>query len=234
MIRRMKWLSDVVCDNIGNLYDIGKFIDGKNTGTTDRNIKRNQELVGDEDSAAQKLFLEQFWKEGFASSIFTRRITNPMFIKYSEEEELDGKTVGGFYGFHNDAPIMGKENPVRSDYVMITGINDCSDYDGGGLLVRLGSETYEYRLGKGEAVFFDPNMWHSVKPVTKGERRVCIMWVETLIQDVFIRELLYEYQDLQQFCLDSIDMNHWQPDIDPQAYLNSIKYKLVRQYSNTY
>ena len=44
----MKWLPDVVCDNISNLYDCKEFRDGKATGSPNRFIKRNQELIDDE------------------------------------------------------------------------------------------------------------------------------------------------------------------------------------------
>ena len=68
MIRRMKWLSDVVCDNINNLYDCKEFRDGKATGSPNRFIKRNQELI-DDDGAASKLFQDQWWNSEFAKLI---------------------------------------------------------------------------------------------------------------------------------------------------------------------
>ena len=70
--------------------------------------------------------------------------------------------------------------------------------------------------------------------MTKGERRVCVMWVETLIQNSFIRELLYDYQDLMHYAINSLDESKWEPDIKPDTYFNAIKYKLMREYSSTY
>ena len=228
MIRRMKWLPEAACSHIGNFYDNAEFIDGKNSGTANRKIKRNQEMKGAGEAACIKLFCEQWWKSGFAKQILTKKITTPMFVKYTAEEE-------GHYSFHNDVPVMGtKDNCVRSDYVMVTGINDASEYEGGGLQVRMGSETYEYRLSKGEAVFFDPTLWHAVKPVTKGERKVCVVWIETLIQDPWARELLLEYQDLETYCMNSIDRSKWEPDIDPQSYIQAIKYRIMRKYSSKF
>ena len=232
----MKWLSDVVCDNINNLYDCKEFRDGKATGSPNRFIKRNQELI-DDDGAASKLFQDQWWKSDFAKLIMVRQITVPMFLKYcAEEKDPLNQEVGGFYNWHNDLPIMGKGNvtSLRTDYLMITGINDPSEYEGGDLQVRLGSETYQYRLAKGESLFFDPNLWHKVMPVTSGERRVAVMWIETLVQDEFIRELIYDYDDLITHVLAAIDSEKWKPDIDPTTYMNFVKYKLMRKYSSTY
>lgn len=235
MIRRMTWLPEVICDNISDLYDTAQYLDGKETGSSNRNYKRNVEMSGNNHVASQALFEENWWTSGFAKRIFTKMISQPMFIKYSAEEELDGEKVGGFYAWHNDAPIMGgKQSSLRSDYVMVTGINDQSEYEGGGLQIRLGSETYEYRLSKGEAVFFDPTLWHAVKPVTKGERKVCVVWIETLIQDPWARELLLEYQDLETYCMNSIDRSKWEPDIDPQSYIQAIKYRIMRKYSSKF
>ena len=39
MIRQHKWLSEVICKNINDLYNCGEFLDGKETGTTNREIK---------------------------------------------------------------------------------------------------------------------------------------------------------------------------------------------------
>tara|TARA_B100000427_G_scaffold57737_1_gene45315 strand:+ start:10912 stop:11652 length:741 start_codon:yes stop_codon:yes gene_type:complete len=227
----MKWLDEVVCDHIQNFYEFNEFEDGKASGTADRQIKRNVEMQ-DPDGKCSQLFMDQFWNSLFARAILTRRTTGPMFVKYSSDEE-DG---GGYYDFHNDAPLMGKPGgwSLRTDYLMITAINDESEYEGGDLWIRVGSESYSYRLKKGEALFFDPNHWHSVRPVTKGERRVCVMWVETLIQNAFVRELLYDYQDLTHYAIQALDESKWEPDIKPDTYFNAIKYKLMREYASTF
>ena len=123
---------------------------------------------------------------------------------------------------------------INDDYIMTTALNDGTEYEGGELDIRLGSETYSHKLNKGECILFDPNLWHRGKPVTKGERRVCITWIQTLIQDVFIRELLYDYQDLEFYAMNAIDKDKWMHDVEPATYFNQIRYKLIRQYSSTY
>ncbi len=229
MIRRMMWLETDICDQIQKYFDEGEFVDGKNTGSHDRNIKRTQQLVdkskGTDVQGAVDLWEEHFWRSPLTSAMCVKKTTGPMFVKYSEEEQ-------GHYDFHNDAPIMNRH--LRSDYIMTTALNDGTEYEGGELDIRLGSETYSHKLNKGECILFDPNLWHRVKPVTKGERRVCITWIQTLIQDVFIRELLYDYQDLEFYAMNAIDKDKWMHDVEPATYFNQIRYKLIRQYSSTY
>jgi len=217
------WMDPSICDQIQKYYDEGEFIDGSDSGTTNREIKRTQQLT--DNDAAIELWESYFWKSTFTSALCVKRSSGPMFVKYTEEDE-------GHYDFHNDAPIMNRK--LRTDYVMITAINDPDEYEGGDLQVRFGSETYSYRLKKGECILFDPNLWHKVTPVTKGERRVCVTWVQTLIQDVFIRELLYDFQDLEYYAMNALDTSKWMHDVEPTTYFNQIRYKLIRQYSSTY
>ena len=223
MIRKMMWMDASICDQIQKCYDEGEFIDGSDSGTSNRDIKRSLQL--EHNDTAFALWEDYFWKSPFASAIRVKRTSGPMFVKYTEEDR-------GHYDFHNDAPIMGRK--LRTDYVMITAINDRNEYEGGDLEVIMGSETYAYRLNKGECILFDPNLWHKVTPVTKGERRVCVTWLETLIQDVFIRELLYDYQDLEFYAINAIDKSKWRHVVEPATYFNQIRYKLLRQYSSTY
>ena len=66
MIRQHKWLDPVICKGINDLMDFGQFEDGKATGSGNRNIKRNRELI-DSDQAATHLFID-----AFASNTYVR------------------------------------------------------------------------------------------------------------------------------------------------------------------
>ena len=218
----MMWMDPSTCDEFLNYFDHGEFIDGKDSGTDNRTIKRTQQLIDIEE--AIELWEKYFWNNSFTSALCAMKSSGPMFVKYTEEDE-------GHYDFHNDAPIMNRD--LRTDYVMITSLNDHDEYEGGDLHVRFGSETYAHRLKKGECILFDPNLWHKVSPVTKGERRVVVTWIQTMIQDVFIRELLYDYQDLEYYAMNAIDKDKWMHDVEPATYFNQIRYKLIRQFAST-
>lgn len=224
-LRRVKWLNDVVCDHINNFYDFSEFEDGKVSGPSDRHIKRNQQMC-DADGKCCSLFMDQFRSHPFTQALSARHVTSPLFLKYNEEEE-------GCYYFHNDAAIM---SDLRSDCLLITAINDESEYEGGDLVVRVGSENISFRLKKGEGLVIDPSYWHCVYPVTKGERRVAVLWIEHLIQDAWMRELYYEFIDLTHRALNSIDREKWDQlsDIEPNTYFNGFKFRMLRQYANPY
>ena len=69
MIRQYKWLSEVVCKNINDLYDSGNFVDGKESGTHNRDIKRNRELDGDVVDRATELFMKAFREDPWCTSL---------------------------------------------------------------------------------------------------------------------------------------------------------------------
>ena len=227
MIRQHTWLSEVICKNINDLYNCGEFLDGKETGTTNREIKRNRELAGDVVDTAAKLFMDAFREDPWMTSFHMRHCTAPLFNEYDAELDNNGE-----YKLHCDSSIM---NGLRSDLVILTAINDESEYEGGDLTIKVGNIDLVLRLKTGQSVVFDPNLWHTVSPVTKGKRRMCVMWAEALIQDTWAREMFYDYIDIAARCLNSIDEDKWFEqgnETDPATYLGALRQKILRQYSN--
>ena len=227
MIRQHTWLSEVICKNINDLYNCGEFLDGKTTGTTNREVKRNRELAGDVVDTAAKLFMDAFREDPWMTSFHMRHCTAPLFNEYDAELDNNGE-----YKLHCDSSIM---NGLRSDLVILTAINDESEYEGGDLTIKVGNIDLVLRLKTGQSVVFDPNLWHTVSPVTKGKRRMCVMWAEALIQDTWAREMFYDYIDIAARCLNSIDEDKWFEqgnETDPATYLGALRQKILRQYSN--
>tara|TARA_A100001388_G_scaffold140352_1_gene104006 strand:- start:850 stop:1545 length:696 start_codon:yes stop_codon:yes gene_type:complete len=227
MIRQHTWLSEVICKNINDLYNCGEFLDGKTTGTTNREVKRNRELAGDVVDTAAKLFMDAFREDPWMTSFHMRHCTAPLFNEYDAEIDDNGE-----YKLHCDSSIM---NGLRSDLVILTAINDESEYEGGNLTIKVGNIDLVLRLKTGQSVVFDPNLWHTVSPVTKGKRRMCVMWAEALIQDTWAREMFYDYIDIAARCLNSIDEDKWFEqgnETDPATYLGALRQKILRQYSN--
>tara|TARA_A100001515_G_C4508049_1_gene189087 strand:- start:72 stop:767 length:696 start_codon:yes stop_codon:yes gene_type:complete len=227
MIRQHTWLSEVICKNINDLYNCGEFLDGKTTGTTNREVKRNRELAGDVVDTAAKLFMDAFREDPWMTSFHMRHCTAPLFNEYDAEIDDNGE-----YKLHCDSSIM---NGLRSDLVILTAINDESEYEGGDLTIKVGNIDLVLRLKTGQSVVFDPNLWHTVSPVTKGKRRMCVMWAEALIQDTWAREMFYDYIDIAARCLNSIDEDKWFEqgnETDPATYLGALRQKILRQYSN--
>jgi predicted 2-oxoglutarate/Fe(II)-dependent dioxygenase YbiX len=86
---------------------------------------------------------------------------------------------GGFYKPHYDC-FKGGENPRM--YTFIVALND--EYDGGA--TAFPNIKQEYRLNTGDCLLFEnldnyefmtSKAWHGGKPVSRGEKWVCNLWV---------------------------------------------------------
>ncbi len=79
----------------------------------------------------------------------------------------------GHYDYHTDYM---KENPRV--LTILVGLNSVNDYDGGELFVQ--NNEKGVKLDKGDVVVFPSNFMypHKVSPVTRGERRVLIIWTQ--------------------------------------------------------
>ena len=229
MIRQYTWLSEVICKNINDLYNCGEFNDGSTSGTKNREVKRNREMHGESANAAAKLFLDAFHEDPWISAFHIRHCTLPMFNEYDAEKDDHGE-----YKLHCDDSIM---NGLRTDLVFLTAMNDESEYEGGDLTIKVGNIDLVLRLKTGQSVVFDPNLWHTVSPVTKGRRRMSVVWAEALIQDPWAREMFYDYMDITARCLNSIDKAKWKEhgnETDPATYMGALRQKILRRYANPY
>tara|TARA_R100000908_G_C3700971_1_gene111475 strand:- start:515 stop:727 length:213 start_codon:yes stop_codon:yes gene_type:complete len=61
---------------------------------------------------------------------------------------------------------------------ILVGLNSVNDYDGGELFVQ--NNEKGVKLDKGDVVAFPSNFMypHKVSPITRGERRVLIIWTQ--------------------------------------------------------
>jgi len=81
---------------------------------------------------------------------------------------------GGFYDWHMDNDVLGKNQPPVRKISMTLLLSDPSTFEGGELeFMHKGKSA---KLKQGQAIFFASWLQHRVKPVTKGERKSLVMW----------------------------------------------------------
>ena len=96
------------------------------------------------------------------------------------------------YGPHTDSAFLPVgQPPLRSDVSCTIFISDPGSYEGGELVVYMGSQEVRVKGNAGQAVFYASTSVHQVAPVTSGERLVMITFVESQIADQMQRNLLY-------------------------------------------
>jgi PKHD-type hydroxylase len=162
-----------------------KFIDGRRSNP--HNNTKNNIIADPADAAGQQasqIALTAFQRSEQARDfIFPQRVAIPTLTRYE---------TGMAYGAHIDSAFLpGGQQPLRSDVSCTIFISDPATYQGGELVVYLGSEIVRIKGNAGQAVFYPSTAVHQVSPVTSGERLVMITFVESQIPDQMRRHLLY-------------------------------------------
>jgi PKHD-type hydroxylase len=122
---------------------------------------------------------------------FPQRIAIPSLARYD---------VGMKYGAHIDAPFMPLAAlPLRSDVSCTIFISNPAEYEGGELVVYLGSEIIHVKASAGTAVFYASTHVHQVEPVRVGSRLVMITFIESQIPDPLQRDLLYSLGEVRAY-----------------------------------
>ena len=93
------------------------------------------------------------------------------------------------YGRHIDNPFM---SSGRSDLSFTLSLTDRNNYEGGELIIEEMNEDKSFKLNAGEIIIYPSTYLHSVKKVTKGERLVCIGWIESYVKSAEEREYLFD------------------------------------------
>jgi PKHD-type hydroxylase len=95
-------------------------------------------------------------------------------IRLTEPAQYTHYPTGGFYGWHTDNDVVGKNEPPVRKISMTLLLSPLNEFEGGDLeLMDIGKVA---KLKQGYAVFFASFIPHRVKPVTRGERKSLVMW----------------------------------------------------------
>ena len=93
------------------------------------------------------------------------------------------------YVRHIDNPFM---SSGRSDLSFTIFLTDKSTYDGGELIIEEMNSEKEFKLNSGEIIIYPSTYLHSVKEIKKGERLVCVGWIESYVKSIEEREYLFD------------------------------------------
>jgi PKHD-type hydroxylase len=161
------------------------YLDGKRSNP--HNIAKQNVIADTGDPLSQKasqIALSALMRSEHARNfVFPRRVPAPTLSRYA---------VGMKYGAHTDAAFLPvATEPLRSDVSCTLFISSPEDYQGGELLIHLGTEAVPIKGAAGSAVFYPSTTLHEVIPVSSGERLVMITFIESQIPDQLQRELLY-------------------------------------------
>jgi len=96
---------------------------------------------------------------------------------------------GMFYGRHIDNAYM---SSGRADLSFTIFLSEKSNYEGGELMIENLNSECKFKLNQGNILIYPSTYLHSVREVLKGERIVCVGWIESYIKSIEEREYLFD------------------------------------------
>ncbi len=208
-------------EEVARLRDLAArvtFVDGRISNPHNQ-AKKNLQA-----SEADPLYVEssKIVADAFARSApfrdfaFPRHIAPPLLARYE---------VGMTYGAHSDVSHMRFGGQVhRADLSATVWLNPPESYDGGELVVHLGTKPVITKGQAGSVVVYPSTQLHEVTPVRRGQRLVSITFIESLIPDEFRRTQLYELSEVA--ALEGLKM-----DWTNRVRLDGVKNNLLRLWS---
>lgn len=179
--------AEILADLTRQLSSDYLFVDGRKTaGWHAREVKRNEQADGSQPGIRD-------WRHKVGEAIRRHplfqmaarpaRMTPVRFSRYQQ---------GMHYGNHVDDPVMGGDQPLRTDLSFTLFLESPEDYDGGELVTDTSAGEQRYKLPAGAMILYPSSTLHRVEPVTRGRRLAAIGWVQSQIRDPAAREILFD------------------------------------------
>lgn len=173
------------------------FADGRSTaGELLHKVKNNQQIPPGHPVVQEitRIVMQALGRcDAFMSVAQPRRLATMLVSRYQP---------GMAYGAHVDAPVMGEPNHVRSDVSFTLFVSEPESYEGGELAFDNGSGELAYKLPAGSAICYPTGQLHRVRPVETGERVAVVGWVQSLVREPAVRELLHDISEARELICD--------------------------------
>lgn len=175
-----------VLAQVQQAMDVLPFVDGRTTaGGAAAQVKRNVQMA----ETPQKQQLDQLVMQHVMNvpdlhkAFFPTKVYPLIYSKYGADDT---------YGWHLDSPIMMGQVPIRTDLAMTVFIAQPDAYAGGELEVEVPGGMSTWKLPAGDAIVYPATAVHRVAPVTSGERRVVVTWLQSAVRDPQQRQILFD------------------------------------------
>ena len=178
---------------IHRLISVVEFTEGKATaGELLHKAKHNQQIPSDHPvmTRVTNLVMQALGRnDAFMCAAQPRRLATMLVSRYRP---------GMAYGMHVDAPIMAEPNHVRSDVSFTLFLSAPDTYLGGELAFEMGGGETTFKLPAGSAICYSTGQLHRVRPVEQGERLAVVGWVQSLVREPAVRELLRDLSEARE------------------------------------
>ena len=171
-------IKNTLC-NENNNWEDGKKTAGNQAAKVKNNLQLNRESEVSKKFSAiiRKKILSNPLIKSFALPKYIHGI---MFTKAKKEMR---------YGRHIDNAFM---SSGRADLSFTIFLNKKENYEGGELVIENINSENKFKLSAGEIIIYPSTYLHSVQKITKGERIVCVGWIESYVKSIEEREYLFD------------------------------------------
>lgn len=183
-------LSKDVVAQFRSVMDAAEWEDGASTaGAQSAKVKSNEQLPPDGELSRRlggRLLSALLANPAFVSAAIPLRIYPPLFNRYR---------VGHHFGVHVDNAVRGDPltgTRIRADLAATLFLSDPEDYDGGELIVDDALDSHQVKLPAGGLAIYPASSLHMVTPVTRGVRVASFFWLQSMIRQDSVRDLVYE------------------------------------------
>jgi PKHD-type hydroxylase len=185
------FLNPTEIESLRTIARQAKFVDGRLTNP--HSTVKNNTIADANDPLAQQasqITLAAMQRNEQARNfVMPQRVALPTLCRYE---------VGMTYGPHVDTAFLAVgQQPMRCDVSCTIFVSEPGSYEGGELVVYIGSEVVRIKGAAGHAIFYASTYIHQVMPVTSGERLVAITFIESQIADPMKRDLLYTLNEVR-------------------------------------
>jgi len=120
------------------------------------------------------------------SAALPNKILPPNFNRYTPEAPA--------YGWHSDSTLryLPDGSCLRTDVSATLFLSAPEDYEGGELCIEDTHGQQQIKLAAGSLVLYPSGSVHEVRPVTRGERLACYLFLQSVVKDSACRRHLYE------------------------------------------
>lgn len=156
-------------------------------------VKRNRQIAEGSAELAElrTLVLDALQRNAqFFAAALPQAIAPPNFNAYGGADN-----PGGNYGFHADSALRrlpASPGYLRADISATLFFSEPDEYEGGELVIADTFGEHGIKLAAGSLVVYPSSSIHAVTPVTRGERRACFLFIQSLVRDAGQRRLLYD------------------------------------------
>lgn len=151
------------------------------------------------------------------SYTFLKEIVDPRLASYKQ---------GGHYDWHVDIAHLANR---RTDLSFTIFLMPKDSYEGGEMSIRTPSGNKMIKGDAGQMLVYPSGLMHKVHPVTSGERRVIVGWVNSNIKLEEYRDRLFSWRLLLSKFQKMRDENLIDAEIVEE--FNQLYYQIVRDYS---